>query len=91
MKKVNYKKIYSEVEKAGLIEKWIIQDKICQVEIMKGIEYLEYFLSTTVFENCKYWWNDRTDNITKICKDYAILQITKLDNQKKCFEYMKDC
>jgi hypothetical protein len=86
---MTYKKIYNQLNKAGLIDKILSETNNDKLGVIKGIQYLEYFLNTSSFKEMKYWTESTADKTAcKICVEYAKLQIENKAKHLEPFEYM---
>lgn len=86
---MNYKKIYNQLNQAGLIDKILAETNFDKIGIIKGINYLESFIGSYGFREMKYWTIQTADKtICKVCVEYAKLMITNNEKHLKPFEYM---
>lgn len=86
---MTYSKIYNQLDKAGLIEKIMVETNFDKLGIIEGIQYLENFLGSTTFNGMRYWTDANCNKtVALVCTEYAKLQI--LNNKKFIdkFEYM---
>lgn len=88
---MTYAKIYNQLERAGLIEKLMVETNYDKLGIIRGIEYLENFIGSSTFNGMQYWSESTADKIIcKVCTEYAKLQ---MENNKKYiakFKYMAE-
>jgi hypothetical protein len=88
---VTYKKIYNQLNKAGLIDKILSETNNDKLGVIKGIQYLEYFLNSEMFKGMKYWTEERADKtVCKVCVEYAKLQIANKEKHLSKFQYMAE-
>ena len=87
---MNYKKIYNQLDRSGRIEKILVATNFDKIGIIKGIQYLEYFLGSSTFKDMKYWSESKDQTLKLVCKEYAELQIELKDKHIKKFEYLRD-
>ena len=86
---MNYKKIYNQLDCAGLIDKILAETNFDKIGIIKGIQYLESFVGSYSFKEMKYWTIPTADKtVCKVCDEYAKLMINNNDKFLKQFEYM---
>jgi hypothetical protein len=86
---MTYQKIYKQLEKSGLIEKIMVDTNYDKIGIIKGIQYLEYFLNSSTFEQMQYWTESTADKTVRIvCTEYAKLQITNNNKHIAKYQYM---
>ena len=86
---MTYKKIYSQLERAGLIEKLLAQSNFDKVGIMDGIAYLENFVGSGTFKDMKYWKDSKCEKtVAMVCVEYARLQMANSKKHLAKFEYM---
>lgn len=88
---MNYKKIYSMLNKKGKIDEAIAmfpsEVNDTKLVIIDILEYIEYFIKSSSFDNMKYWYDGR-NNTPKKERLYKFLvnefiEIIKEQNNKK--------
>ena len=85
---MTYKQIYNQLNRAGLIDKLVIETGD-QPGIIKGIEYLEYFLGSHTFHTMGYWPSPNANQtICKVCDEYAKMQLANNKKHMDKYEYM---
>jgi len=88
---MTYKKIYNQLEKAGLIEKILANSNFDKTGLIKGIKYLESFLNSHTFKSATYKAELKADKtILMVCREYAKLQIKNNEKHINKFKYMSE-
>lgn len=85
---MTYKKIYNQLDRAGLIDKILAETNFDKIGIIRGIEYLEYFIGTSTFKGMTYWNEKHGTTENMVCREYAKLQLDNKEKHLAPYEYM---